>query len=278
MKFKFLKNSLFWLLKGRNLVVIKREHLESLEREQNLFELIKKIINIELDDRIVYEITKKTLTSSTHSQLLQDVLAVYFNETNPNKYENFFVEFGATDGKTLSNTYLLETIFGWDGILSEPAKSWHKSLISNRKCSIDLRAVWSCTGAELAFQENVIGELSTLSKFANVEISRSQTQRKYIVKTVSLNDLLCLHAAPTKIGFLSIDTEGSEQEIINALDFTRYSFGFITIEHNYSKYREEVFQILSKNGYTRVMQDFSSWDDFYIPSDHPLNAYFFKNL
>jgi hypothetical protein len=40
----------------------------------------------------------------------------------------FFVEFGATNGIDLSNTYLLEFHFNWTGILAESAKCWHESL------------------------------------------------------------------------------------------------------------------------------------------------------
>lgn len=57
------------------------------------------------------------------------------------KQNGFFVEFGATNGIDLSNTYLLETEFGWNGILAEPDKYWHTSLIANRTAIIDIRCV-----------------------------------------------------------------------------------------------------------------------------------------
>src|SRR6056297_216441 len=42
------------------------------------------------------------------------------------KQHGFFVEFGATNGIDLSNTYLMEARFGWNGILAEPARLWHR--------------------------------------------------------------------------------------------------------------------------------------------------------
>jgi len=51
-----------------------------------------------------------------------------------------FFDFGATDGIELSNSYLLETNYGWNGIVAEPAKDWHASLRRNRQCSVELIA------------------------------------------------------------------------------------------------------------------------------------------
>ena len=43
---------------------------------------------------------------------------------------------------------------------------------------------------------------------------------KYKVKTISLEDLLVKYNAPNIIDYLSIDTEGSEYEILSKLDLS----------------------------------------------------------
>ena len=64
----------------------------------------------------------------SHSQLQQDLLAIYFKSIGQSidatdKFSSgFFVEFGATDGVTLSNSVMLERRFGWNGIVCEPGK------------------------------------------------------------------------------------------------------------------------------------------------------------
>lgn len=72
------------------------------------------------------------------AQLRQDVFALGAVGSRRNGY---FVEFGATDGISLSNTFMLETMFGWSGVLAEPGRGWHSSLRKNRNCSIDTRCV-----------------------------------------------------------------------------------------------------------------------------------------
>ena len=274
---KFYKNLLLKILRSRNLEVIKSQRLHNLEKNEKMIELLAQLNSQDLDPTIRFNIISLSVDNSTHSQLLQDILAIYFNSTNPDKFQEFFVEFGATDGITLSNTFQLEKKFGWQGILAEPGKNWQRSLQENRTCSIDQRAVWVSTGDVLSFQENKIGELSTLSKYNFKRSENSCGKREYDVDTVSLIDLLKQHSAPRNIGYLSVDTEGSEYEIIKAFDFSQFRFGFISIEHNHSQNRKLVYEILKSNGYTRVMSDFSAWDDFYIPNEHPLCGHFGTN-
>lgn len=75
----------------------------------------------------------------SRSQLRQDLFVL--SQLNFKK-RGFFVEFGAADGFTLSNTYILEKNFKWKGIISEPAKIFHKKLTLNRNCVIEKKLIW----------------------------------------------------------------------------------------------------------------------------------------
>jgi len=201
------------------------------------------------------------------SQLGQDVLALSVTGL---KDKGFFVEFGATDGFSLSNTLLLEKDFGWNGILCEPAKVWHKGLISNRSCLIDNRCVSSHSDLLVDFAEAPDAEYSTILKFRDQDrhVSSRKGSAVYQVKTVSLRDLLLTHNAPTKVNFLSIDTEGSEYLILEDFDFTEYKFDLICVEHNYSLNQEKIFTLLTANGYKRVHTELSQWDDWYVAEEN----------
>jgi predicted protein tyrosine phosphatase len=85
------------------------------------------------------------------------------------------------------------------------------------------------------------------------------------IDTVSLTDLLKEHSAPKVIDFLSIDTEGSELDILSAFDFSEYNFNAIAVEHNYGSQREDIQKLLAHAGYRRVFDFVSRWDDWYIP-------------
>lgn len=197
------------------------------------------------------------------SQLFQDILVLYLTSS---KQEGFFVEFGATDGLTLSNTFLLEKSFGWQGILAEPARVWHKDLHTNRGCIIDTRCVYSKTGELLEFNETKEGELSTIGSFSSMDghAAARTSGSRYTVESVSLEDLLVGHDAPHTIDYLSIDTEGSELEILSSFNFQKYDIRIITIEHNFTSAQEKIHTLLTSNGYIRVFEGFSQWDDWYL--------------
>ena len=200
----------------------------------------------------------------SNSQIGQDLFVLL--ETNY-KQQGYFVEFGATDGVFLSNTYLLEKEFGWNGILAEPGRFWHQSLQQNRvENHVELDCVWSKTGEKLLFNESDKAVLSTIEKFSNNDVHSANRVRgkKYEVNTISLEDLLIKYNAPKYIDYLSIDTEGSEYEILKDFDFQSYTFGVITVEHNSGPIREKIYALLTSNGYLRKHQAHSKYDDWYV--------------
>jgi FkbM family methyltransferase len=200
---------------------------------------------------------------SSKSQLGQDLLALIASGTGK---PGFFVEFGSADGVALSNSFLLETEMRWSGILCEPGRSWHEDLKKNRSCIVDTRCVYSKTGEQISFSENYIGELSGITEFTGNDHHGllDRTTTSYQVETISLLDLLKDHNAPKHIEFLSVDTEGSEFEILNAFDFSQYTFGAICVEHNYLENRPKVKQLLVANGYRQVYPELSDFDDWFV--------------
>jgi FkbM family methyltransferase len=212
------------------------------------------------------------IISNAKSQIGQDILALCVNGLKRN---GFFVEFGATDGVELSNTFILEKKFGWTGILCEPGNVWHKELAKNRNCFIDTRCVWSQSDELVDFAQASTAFLSTVVDFQDSDLHAEARANSlvYQVKTVSLRDLLRSYNAPLEIDFLSIDTEGSEYSILRDFDFGEYRFNLICVEHNYTSSRDKLFDLLVSNGYKRVHTELSKFDDWYVRSDNPMYSF-----
>ena len=253
-KITSLANKLFNKL---NIQIIKRSFFEKLMANQIAdLELLKKIEKDQRSNFIDYLDLSK-------SQLRQDLFVL--SEMNFKK-NGFFVDFGATNGLDLSNSYLLETKFNWNGILVEPAKYWHNELRKNRKVNINTDCVWVETGKELLFNEVDDAKLSTIDQFSKNDQYGNLREKKnqYKVKTISLNDLLDKYSAPELMDYLSIDTEGSELEILKSFNFDKYKFKVITCEHNHNDNREKIYNLLSQNGYKRKFTEISKFEDWYV--------------
>ncbi len=204
----------------------------------------------------------------SHAQLLQDLFVLHRTGSKRNGY---FVEFGATDGVDLSNTCMLERRHGWNGILAEPYPVWHAALAANRRAAIDHRCVWTASGEQMAFVAAHAPELGSLRAYADDDVHaarRTADASEIQVDTVSLVDLLEQHGAPRDIDYLSVDTEGSELDILSAFDFSRYRIRIISVEHNYmDATREGIRLLLAEHGYRREFESFSNWDDWYVRPD-----------
>lgn len=258
-----MKKSVNWVLSFFGLVVIRMPKWRLLVR---LTPFLK--VSSLVPQSVVQQLA--ACIDKSHSQIGQDLVALV---TSNFKKSGFFVEFGATNGIDLSNTYLLEKEFSWTGILAEPATFWQSKLQMNRNCILDFRCVTNKSGEQLDFLEvqDVLNqsdsvELSTLEEFADNGdwASKIRTGLRYKVETISLLDLLIEHDAPRFIDYISIDTEGSEFLILRDFDFSQFEFGLMSVEHNFTKRRTDLLNLLILNGYVRIWNEISEFDDWFV--------------
>jgi FkbM family methyltransferase len=196
------------------------------------------------------------------SQLGQDLWVL---KQTKYKKNGFFVEFGATDGVLLSNSYLLEQEFGWDGICAEPNPKYFKLLNKNRKCTVSNSCISARTGEKVEFiLANEYGGIADTAKAGKhgAKVRAYEEGGGLInVETISLHDFLIQNNAPKTIDYMSIDTEGSEYIILSTFPFSEWTISFLSIEHNYEPQRELIYKLLSSLNYERVTR---KWDDLYV--------------
>lgn len=178
------------------------------------------------------------------------------------KKNGYFVEVGAYDGVNMSNTLYLEQSHNWLGICVECNPFWFSKLKENRPNTINYDyAVYNQDNQELDFINDDTGGCSG---FVETN-SHSHILHKNIIKvtTQTLTTILDKSNAPSFIEFLSLDTEGSEYEILKSHDFNKYLFGYICVEHNHiESARKKIRDLLESKGYVFFREN--NVDDDYI--------------
>lgn len=202
-----------------------------------------------------------------YSQCKQDK---FVNERFFKNYqEGVFVDIGAHNGMTYSNTYFFEKELGWKGICIEPMPERFAELRGCRSCI--------CVQGCISDREGVDQFLMVTSPFVNTEML-SGLLHKYDPRHLERVDIECRLTGGsyqvidvqcyllnklleenniTHINFLSIDTEGGEFEILSSIDFSKFIIDVITVENNYNDPRYVPF--LEEKGYdfiTSLAQDF----------------------
>ncbi len=205
---------------------------------------------------------------SYYSQINQDEIANtrYFK----NKKDGVFVEVGAHNGITLSNSYFFEKELGWKGLCVEPIPEVFEQLQKNRSCYCIQGCVTDFTGpgdflrVKCPEVEMLSGLLSKLDPrhFARVKTEIAQNSGSIEIMKVNcyfLNDLLDKFGF-SHIDFLSLDTEGGEFEIISSIDYSKYTIDVITLEDNYGD--ERFVPFLESKGYHFVERN--RWDLLFV--------------
>jgi len=209
-----------------------------------------------------------------YSQFSQDEFIHTF--LFPHEKNGVFVDIGAHDGKTYSNTLFFERHRGWTGVCIEPMPDIFAQLRANRSCvCIEgcicdkkdrdyiefLRVHSSAINTEMlsGILENY--ETAHLERVER-EVSSSQGWTEIIkVKCYNLNELLA-GLGLFYINYLSIDTEGGELDILKSIDFDRFMINVIEVENNYNDPNFEIF--MQAKGFRKIVRIVC--DEIYVRS------------
>ena len=203
-----------------------------------------------------------------YSQVGQDA---YLNEHYfHNKKNGFFVDIGAHNGVTHSNSFFFERELGWHGICIEPLGYVFEKLKRNRRC-ICLNVCISNHGPLVDFIQ-VQGLPQMLSGMVHTYDPRHlERLKKEVEFTKGRYDIMSCPALSfeqmvqkyqvTHIDYLSVDTEGSEFEILISIDFNTVSIFAISVENNFKE--KKIQEFLETKGFELVAH-LGDLDDIFI--------------
>lgn len=174
----------------------------------------------------------------------------------------FFLEIGCWDGELISQTAWLEREKGWTGVCVDPfPRNFKKRLCRVLAYAVSKFGQQSRQFVKVSVDRRDGGDVSYFSGFKDSLTRHWELIEKYCdyeivsVPGISLDNLYDLMNLPTYIEFLSVDTEGSELEIFESINFDRWSFGLIVFEHNEDEaVKQRIGELLAAHGYVRVAE------------------------
>ena len=96
---------------------------------------------------------------------------------------------------------------------------------------------------------------------------RNNKFKNFKIESISLNDLIRDEFNDTVPSYISVDTEGSEFEILKNFDFKKYKPIFFTVEHNYTSNQKSIDELMIANNYVRIFRKITSFDAWYVLKD-----------
>ena len=193
------------------------------------------------------------------SQLDQDYYVI--NDLFKQCTGGVFIEFGACDGKFLSNTYTMEKYYGWSGLCIEPIDKYFNDLKKNRSCITNNSVLYSENNKEIQFDIKDNNETSGIS--IDMYNQKNKTVDMIKRKTIKLETLLDKLNFSKVIHYMSVDVEGAEYEILKVFPFDKYKVYCLSIEHGYNEEnKNKIRELMKKNGY--ILQKEMLWDDIFV--------------
>ena len=207
-----------------------------------------------------------------HHTAEDDLIKNFFNIDA--KQGGVFIDIGGNLPSNAVSKPFLES--GWTGILIEPIPANAELFRSSGWPIVEEVAVTSPKKAKAKTALFHLGG-GTDGPHSSLELdemdprSRNNNQIKVALKT--LQEILDSHNIKN-ISLLSIDTEGTELDVLKGIDFTKITVDLVLIED--WQRDATIHRHLTKNGFKIVLRSgFNSW---YIPKSSDLNAPFWGYL
>lgn len=197
-------------------------------------------------------------------QLIDDLLR---------KRNGVFVDVGAADGETNSNTLFFEESRDWHGLLIEPHPTAAEACQARRSSPVVECAILSRSDNYLTEFRAIDGEYSQMS-YAIDRADRLNIDRiaKYAQKSPLEESIIMVQVCPLQalldkfslhhIDYLSIDTEGADLDVLQTIDWTRTTATVISTEKQANPIPIDSF--LTSIGY-RLIHDLG-WENIWQKS------------
>lgn len=187
------------------------------------------------------------------SQLGQDAWVMCVHPT-----PGYYVDLGAHRARQISNTWALDKQ-GWTGLCVDPFPLDYQT--ENRSCTVAKVVVAGSSGLTVSF--HTAQEYGGIADHLDLHRDTAASYPVTNLTTVTLLELLQQQGAPKHIEYLSIDVEGAQHVVLKAFDFTAYTFGLLTVEHNNEEpKRSFIKELLEHHGYVRCAA--IEFDDWYV--------------
>lgn len=165
----------------------------------------------------------------------------------------YFVEAGANDGVSQSNTLYFEKYRGWRGLLVEPVPELFEKCRKNRpKCAVENSALVSRNYHEPRVAMRYCNLMSTVKGALKTEEAELRHMRdgcaaqnigtyEFDAPARTLSSILTERGIQ-KVDFLSLDVEGYEADALLGLDFNVHRPSWMLVE---ARFRVDVDAIVS---------------------------------
>lgn len=152
-----------------------------------------------------------------------------------------FLDIGANDGITLSNTHALARL-GWSGVCVEASPTAYERLLNTYNRNTKIRTIGYAVGShdgEITLHES--GELLGTGDIALVSSTKDEELKRWASLNMKFTSVevpcvtfatLLKETGITKFDLVSIDIEGMEKEVVPQIDFGALETKMAIIEWN----------------------------------------------